>query len=508
MKRLLFLALVLGFVISLEDNGFARDDGRPHQGKILTTVVADGQRGARASGSLTTIFASNNGFAGNTFDIDPATDLKITGIDVNVSPAGLTTEVDVYYKSGTCVGYESNSGAWTLLASGSGTAAGTDLPTFIDLPGAPGVSFNSGQTYGLYVDVSSYPTPILNYTNGGPTTYSNADLSLTTNSGQASPAFTAFFPSREWNGTLYYETGSVPPSCDIKCNGKDSDVTVYDGTNCKIDFSVVANDGAGDPVDIWVGLRHPALGWFTYDGNGPCMGWNIGLSSAYFTGPLVNMGDTCLDFPLGLGSYKAGIGIDNTANGNFNWPLDPIDMVNFDVVPPPPVYSHDDGSTENLLCWTNGGEICWFSRFTAYAGGETIVDMHCLFGSVMYPNYAPGNGTVTDCYVWDDPTNDGDPSDAYLVSTESITVQQVDTDIYNVYPLSNPATISGEFFVGCNMPHSASQYCAPIDNDTPYVSGDSFYCGGSNLPFDPYSLMANEYTPAEWGNYFCIRAGY
>jgi hypothetical protein len=192
------------------------------------------------------------------------------------------------------------------------------------------------------------------------------------------------------------------------------------------------------------------------------------------------------------------------------WPMDfQSNPVAVQIVPGSRVYEWDDGSTENLLAWTAGGEICWFSRFSAFAGGETIMDVQCIFGSAMYPGYAPGNGTVTECYVWNDPNNDGDPTDAVLVSQESIVVANVDTDTYNVFALTFPAMISGEFFVGCNMPHGPSQFCAPIDQTTPYVAGDSFYCGDyTGLPFDPTNLMNNSAPPAEWGNYFCIRAGY
>ena len=49
-------------------------------------------------------------------------------------------------------------------------------------------------------------TTVIRYTNGGPTTFSNADLSITTFHGKGDPAFTGgtFFP-RQWNGTIHYD---------------------------------------------------------------------------------------------------------------------------------------------------------------------------------------------------------------------------------------------------------------------------------------------------------------
>ena len=164
----------------------------------------------RAPGSLTTIFASNNQFAGNTFDIMPAVDLEITALDCNTDPVGAPIVIDVYYKDGTSVGFESNPAPWTLLGSATTTSAGSDNPTNIDLTGN-GVTFLAGQTYGIYVDLANYASGVnvLRYTNGQGT-YSNSDLSLTTYTGKGNPAFLgSTFTPRQWNGTVYYETGGA-----------------------------------------------------------------------------------------------------------------------------------------------------------------------------------------------------------------------------------------------------------------------------------------------------------
>jgi hypothetical protein len=81
--------------------------------------------------------------------------------------------------------------------------AGSDIPTPVAIGG---LTINPGELYGFYVDLTSYPGASLLYTNGGPTTFTNADISLTTNTGQGDPAFTgsSFFP-RQWNGTVYYD---------------------------------------------------------------------------------------------------------------------------------------------------------------------------------------------------------------------------------------------------------------------------------------------------------------
>ncbi len=163
---------------------------------------------------LTTTFASDSRYAGNTFDIVPSRSIELTGIDVNVDSPGAATTVDVWYKSGTSVGFENTAGAWSLLASGAGTSAGTDSPTFIDLPGAAGTVFGAGQTYGIYVNVTSYPATACRSTVGGPSTYGGGyfdAMSLTTNTAQDAPAFSASHYPQIWNGSVYYKTVALVP---------------------------------------------------------------------------------------------------------------------------------------------------------------------------------------------------------------------------------------------------------------------------------------------------------
>lgn len=175
---------------------------------------AGGFTGIAAPGTLCTDFNSNNGFAGNMVDIAPVLDMQITGIDVNVDGAGSQVDVDVWYIAGTSFGNERSSTGWTLIGSYSGTSAGADLPSYIDMAGN-GVVFSGGQTYGLYIDITSYSSGTsINYTNGGlqgnPSgndEWSNADLMITANCGKGQGFTGSTFYPRNWNGCIHYETG-------------------------------------------------------------------------------------------------------------------------------------------------------------------------------------------------------------------------------------------------------------------------------------------------------------
>ena len=210
------LLLLQGSTVLAQAAAGRNDDGTPRRATSSLTATAprlpeaSSRVAALAPGSLTTLFTAGNSFAGNTFDLVPAVDLTITSFDVNLG-AGTNTTMAIYWRTGTASGFESNPAGWTLIGTAVVTPAGVGLPTPVPIGG---LTLAAGNTYGIYVDVQSYPSAVLQYTNGGPTTFSNADLSLTTHHGKGNPAFTgtSFFP-RQWNGTVYYDT--VDPEADL-----------------------------------------------------------------------------------------------------------------------------------------------------------------------------------------------------------------------------------------------------------------------------------------------------
>jgi len=186
------------------------DDGTPRPASDPNPDVACGGPGPttppeapQGVGSLTTLFASNNGFAGNMFDIVPAVTLTITSFDVNLNSGNVGALITVYWRDGSIVGHESDPTGWNTLGTDTVNSNGTDVPTPVAIGG---VTLQAGQTYGFYVSASNYPTGRIVYTNGGPTVFSNADMSLTTYNGKGNPDFTgSTFAGRQWNGTVYYD---------------------------------------------------------------------------------------------------------------------------------------------------------------------------------------------------------------------------------------------------------------------------------------------------------------
>lgn len=181
---------------------------------LLTTfVIVLSLCSTGRSETLTTLFTSDNGSAGNTFDLVATNPLTINSFDVNInSPAGSTDSVAVYYRLGTAVGNESNEAAWTLLGTDTNvTSQGDDAPTPVNIGG---LSLTPGQVYGIYISLLSYynhaPNHFMRYTDGGPTDYNDGNLTLTTNTGERFPAFSSNTYPRQWNGNIHYSLDAIP----------------------------------------------------------------------------------------------------------------------------------------------------------------------------------------------------------------------------------------------------------------------------------------------------------
>jgi hypothetical protein len=173
-----------------------------------TTLISLGVSEASHAGSITTTFAHNNFLNGNMFDLTTfGNSLLITGLDINVAFLDAGDTLQVYLKTGTYVGSETNSSAWSLVSSTPvNSANATDTPTFVDVTD---FSLQANTTYGLYVTL---PSGFLAYTNGA-NTFSNADLQLDLGVGKEYP-FASTFSPRTWNGTVYYDVQQTVPEND------------------------------------------------------------------------------------------------------------------------------------------------------------------------------------------------------------------------------------------------------------------------------------------------------
>ncbi|MCH6259461.1 hypothetical protein MLD52_23095, partial [Puniceicoccaceae bacterium K14] len=175
---------------------------------IVTAGILSALASTASAGLLTTTFSSNNGYAGNMFDVTTfGNDLNITGLGVNTDAnIGSNVTFSLYTKIGSYSGSETNASDWTLIDTKTFASAGEDNESFFDVSD---FVLSSNTTYGFYVDLSSYNrnTNRLVYTNGS-NTYSNADLQIDTGIGRGTGFSSSIFSPRTWNGSIHYEVAS------------------------------------------------------------------------------------------------------------------------------------------------------------------------------------------------------------------------------------------------------------------------------------------------------------
>ena len=142
------------------------------------------------------------------------------------------------------------------------------------------------------------------------------------------------------------------------------------------------------------------------------------------------------------------------------------------------MYKYDDGSSEEsigqfFLPDVNGQpvpqpETIWLNAFQAASGGETtLTSIDIAYGKNAPDLLAePENGSPVKIYIWSDPTNDGDPSDAVVVAGPiDSTVQSRDTDTFINVTLPVGVTFNpGEwFFAG----FQSTVFAVGIDTSSP-----------------------------------------
>jgi len=183
-------------------------------------VVSCSSSGCAPNG-LTTFYATDNGQDGIMFDVVATTDITVVCFDSNWDPG--TYDAEIYYKTGTHVGFEVNAAAWTLVGSTTGAVSnGNDIAS--PVPINISVPIAAGQTVAFYITNTGIGSVDKNYTNGtvvGALLASNANLSILEGTGKAYPFGTNYIP-RQFNGTIYYTTTPLPVklmSFTVSCEG-------------------------------------------------------------------------------------------------------------------------------------------------------------------------------------------------------------------------------------------------------------------------------------------------
>ncbi len=314
----------------------------------------------------------------------------------------------------------------------------------LQIGSSPGAATFSG-TFTLEVltpipnDECSAPAPLATT---GPFT---VDLTLASTGveGQSEPLCFAFLSSSIDNDAWFCWTAPVSGSFDVtsvNLTPVDTKIAVYAGCGCPAGSALACNDDA-------CGTRQ---------------------STTTFTA-------------LAGSSYTIQIGTFPGANPS---------LATFDIVPTPPPpapCAYDDGLSENSVGLAGNGKLCWLQRFGTPGATTRVSDVQSEF--------AIAGGTPVDVLVWDDPNDDGNPTDCILVAQASGFVNGLPLQSF---PLSAPVDLDGVFFAGAAVPQTVGQFPAPVDTSScPPTAYEVAWAFGSNgtLPIDYTFLPNNDVQP-------------
>ena len=211
-----------------------------------TTWYAETMRGDLFyTSALETTTSSNIYWNGAMMDIIPSEDLILDSIGLKVNTTGQQS-VDIYFKTGSYIGFENNANAWTLLTTSTSFVDDSLGFTYYTLPS---FTLTSGDTLGLYMQMSNPQSKLSYQSVSNPITRSNSELTIITGSGVSYNFSGSYFP-RDLNCDIHYHFGSRPHgACST---GK------YPATIFISDFEInIGNDtiiDIGDSISIEVPL--------------------------------------------------------------------------------------------------------------------------------------------------------------------------------------------------------------------------------------------------------------
>ncbi|TVS09238.1 MAG: DUF11 domain-containing protein [Phycisphaerales bacterium] len=259
-------------------------------GACLTTV---------ALGQSLTTAPSNNGSGGVYMDLTALNqNLRVTQFDVEYTGTiGSPVDVEIWIRSGSYVGFESDPSAWTLHETVPGIRQGTAVPSPLML--SEPIELPVGEVTGVYLHCITTGGGIrYNGTGAAPPTtfWSNADISLSGDIARIGdiPFSGSIFTPRTFSGTVYYEPSGPADPFDIRMSASvDNDRIALD-ENATITY-LVRNPSEENVTGVTVTVDIPTGMSYVSDDRGGS------VSAGTFTASLGNLNagdDTTLNLTL------------------------------------------------------------------------------------------------------------------------------------------------------------------------------------------------------------------
>ncbi|MEO7723413.1 MAG: hypothetical protein ABIU29_01805 [Chthoniobacterales bacterium] len=149
------------------------------------------------------------------------------------------------------------------------------------------------------------------------------------------------------------------------------------------------------------------------------------------------------------------------------------------VLFPASTYMVDDGTAEDAIGLTVGGDIIALNKFAVLPGAETIATVSIAWGTPAFPDPSL-NGLPYTVAIWSDPNGDGSPTDAVLLNTAGGVVASQGTDTFILTDIPDTTITTTNFFVGFLITHSGGQFPAAFDQTAPTFSNVSYAAGGAS----------------------------
>ena len=170
-------------------------------------------------------------------------------------------------------------------------------------------------------------------------------------------------------------------------------------------------------------------------------------------------------------------------------PLQPMDAT----------YQIDDGTAENAIGLTGGGDVMWLNAFEVVEGAGTITSIYTAWGSEGGTGQPPSGAPAT-AYVYEDPNDDGDPADAVLLTSAETEVQDPGTNAFTTVPVT-PTEVEGTFFIAVLYQNQTDGvFPAPLDESSEYQEASWVVGEGTPGNFNPEDLSSNSLPPDLLGN--------
>ena len=219
--------------------------------------------------SLHTSLNSNINFNGTMFDLIASDSIVIDSFDVKIFSPGLQG-VEVLYKVGSHLGFETDPSAWTYLDNAMVDVINQNEWTTVPIGG---LSIAQGDTVGIHVRMQNAGSSLSYQSVSSPVTRSTSELTMITGSGINATYTSSYYP-RDWSGGVHYHHEYKP---------------LGDCSTEKLEAVVMVSESALTPMnDTIIDIADTLIvqansGFETYD-------WSNGSDSSSAVIPAVDLG--------------------------------------------------------------------------------------------------------------------------------------------------------------------------------------------------------------------------